>query len=760
MFDRVTRCTGSLLKCEAGPPLAWWVRTNHRGCVGRLAAGFLLTLGLAVAAAAQTPVSSAFSYQGRISDASGPINGTADLIVTLFNAQSGGAAVGTANNLSNIAVSDGLFTTALDFGVDAVASDARWLEIAVRSPAGSGTYTTLTPRQPLTAAPVAWYAMRARDAERPWQLTAEDGYWLSLPTNVGQVNGVSIGAGNSPAARLHVRTGAFFPAEAMRIEDFFQRSQLRIATPESEGRVTLQAWNGQTNTAGPLSLNVGGGNVGIGTASPGSKLDVAGTVESDGFKLNGNGAAAGRVLTSDAAGVASWQAPASGSQWITNGSNIGYTAGNVGIGNTTPHASFRLQTTGGSGAWRGAIAATGTTNSAVMGEANGVATIGGHNAALSAWSNLSINPGGGNVGIGTTTPDMAVDLRLNDIVGSSATSVGQHDPTNRGTKVSFGHRVFGTTEFVGMRTLIGAGTNGCGNTADIRFDTWECGTSVSREVMRITGGGEVGIGTSTPTSKLDVAGMVTADDLTISSTNFTAALVESNNTLGTWLNLRNSSVGGRYWQLISTGSSNGQGAGKLLIGNGTSAGSHTNAITVEADGDVGIGTFAPAAKLDVIGTARVSVLQITGGSDVAEPFNINEGTEARRHEGTKVEPGMVVTIDPDRVGELRISGKAYDRTVAGIISGANGVNPGMVLTQAGSVADGKHPVALTGRVWCWCDADAAGPINAGDMLTTSDTPGHAMRVADHGQAAGAIIGKAMSSLKSGKGLVLVLVNLQ
>jgi hypothetical protein len=326
--------------------------------------------------------------------------------------------------------------------------------------------------------------------------------------------------------------------------------------------------------------------------------------------------------------------------------------------------------------------------------------------------------------------------------------------------VSFGHRVFGTTEFVGMRTLIGAGTNGCGNTADIRFDTWECGTSVSREVMRITGGGEVGIGTSTPTSKLDVAGMVTADDLTISSTNFTAALVESNNTLGTWLNLRNSSVGGRYWQLISTGSSNGQGAGKLLIGNGTSAGSHTNAITVEADGDVGIGTFAPAAKLDVIGTARVSVLQITGGSDVAEPFNINEGTEARRHEGTKVEPGMVVTIDPDRVGELRISGKAYDRTVAGIISGANGVNPGMVLTQAGSVADGKHPVALTGRVWCWCDADAAGPINAGDMLTTSDTPGHAMRVADHGQAAGAIIGKAMSSLKSGKGLVLVLVNLQ
>ena len=98
--------------------------------------------------------------------------------------------------------------------------------------------------------------------------------------------------------------------------------------------------------------------------------------------------------------------------------------------------------------------------------------------------------------------------------------------------------------------------------------------------------------------------------------------------------------------------------------------------------------------------------------------------------------------------------------MARLISGANGVNPGMVLTQTGSIADGKHPVALTGRVWCWCDANAAGPISAGDMLTTSDTPGHAMRVGDHDQANGAVIGKAMSSLKSGKGMVLVLVNLQ
>ena len=59
-----------------------------------------------------------------------------------------------------------------------------------------------------------------------------------------------------------------------------------------------------------------------------------------------------------------------------------------------------------------------------------------------------------------------------------------------------------------------------------------------------------------------------------------------------------------------------------------------------------------------------------------------------------------------------------------------------------------------------CDADANGPIEAGDMLTTSDTAGHAMKVTDYGLANGAVIGKAMSSLEAGKGLVLVLVSLK
>ena len=58
-------------------------------------------------------------------------------------------------------------------------------------------------------------------------------------------------------------------------------------------------------------------------------------------------------------------------------------------------------------------------------------------------------------------------------------------------------------------------------------------------------------------------------------------------------------------------------------------------------------------------------------------------------------------------------------------------------------------------------ADTAnGPIKPGDLLTTSATPGYAMKVADHAKAQGAILGKAMTGLKAGQGFVLVLVSLQ
>jgi len=98
--------------------------------------------------------------------------------------------------------------------------------------------------------------------------------------------------------------------------------------------------------------------------------------------------------------------------------------------------------------------------------------------------------------------------------------------------------------------------------------------------------------------------------------------------------------------------------------------------------------------------------------------------------------------------------------VAGIVSGANGVQPGLMLQQNGTAAIGHHPVALTGRVWCHADADAGGAIVPGDLLTSATAPGHAMKAADRSRTFGAILGKAMTPLPKGKGMVLVLVSLQ
>ncbi len=160
-------------------------------------------------------------------------------------------------------------------------------------------------------------------------------------------------------------------------------------------------------------------------------------------------------------------------------------------------------------------------------------------------------------------------------------------------------------------------------------------------------------------------------------------------------------------------------------------------------------------QADVGGEGRVitQALQITGGADLSEKFEIAATRE------TAPEPGMIVCIDPDETGRLVVSSRACDRSVAGIVSGAGGVKPGMLMGQVGTVADGRHPVALSGRVYCWMDA-GHGAIQRGDLITTSPTPGHGMRVSDYQKAHGAIIGKAMSSLEKGRGLVLVLVSLQ
>jgi hypothetical protein len=173
----------------------------------------------------------------------------------------------------------------------------------------------------------------------------------------------------------------------------------------------------------------------------------------------------------------------------------------------------------------------------------------------------------------------------------------------------------------------------------------------------------------------------------------------------------------------------------------------------DAFGDAGGGTqlmrLGNSGTLLVSGRVETPTLKITGGADVAEPFAMSRKDIAK---------GAVVIIDEDNPGHLKLSDRAYDMRVAGIVSGANGVQAGISLNQQG-VLDGGQNVALSGRVYVLADASNS-PIKPGDLLTTAATPGHAMKVTDYAKAQGAILGKAMSGLKGGKGMVQVLVTLQ
>ena len=110
---------------------------------------------------AATALGTSFTYQGRLTDAGSPANGTYDLRFILWDAEPGGAQVGTTQTKDDVVVTNGLFSVDLDFGASAWNGDARWVEIAVRAGASTGTYTVLSPRQPVSPTPYALFAKAA-----------------------------------------------------------------------------------------------------------------------------------------------------------------------------------------------------------------------------------------------------------------------------------------------------------------------------------------------------------------------------------------------------------------------------------------------------------------------------------------------------------------------------------------------------------------------------------------------------------------------
>src|SRR5262249_45150928 len=142
-------------------------------CIRPPAPGTCICLALALGqiAVLAAPMGTAFTYHGRLTDGGGPATGNYDLNFSLSDSASRRALVGTPPTitLAPVAVSNGLFTVALDFGGLTFAGDGRWLEITVRTNGAVSPPTILAPRQPLTPSPYALFASGAASAESvPW----------------------------------------------------------------------------------------------------------------------------------------------------------------------------------------------------------------------------------------------------------------------------------------------------------------------------------------------------------------------------------------------------------------------------------------------------------------------------------------------------------------------------------------------------------------------------------------------------------------
>jgi len=333
----------------------------------------------------------------------------------------------------------------------------------------------------------------------------------------------------------------------------------------------------------------------------------------------------------------------------------------------------------------------------------------------------------GNVGIGTAVPGKKLQ-------------VGNNTTSNAEGMIRLGSRS-GTN---GSNRLWDIGvpeTDGVSSGIGYSFIIDDTQNSTECEFMVKFDSGHVGIGTTTPTAPLQVVRPVVT----------TAASTVEFKTLSEVFGVT------RYTTMAFEGGSidvSGTGLSNSLNLNGTSssavriAGGGGDVILASGGGNVGIGTTSPTVKLDVVGTARVSILEISG-ADLAEKFPMSEPGE----------PGTVVVIDSDRAGALRPSRGSYDTRVAGVISGAGGLSVGAVLGQC-TTDPGAQAIAMSGRVWTRCDATECA-IEPGDLLTTSGRPGQAMKAVDSTRSHGAVIGKAMTPLARGEsGLVLVLINLQ
>lgn len=588
----------------------------------------------------------------------------------------------------------------------------------------------------------------------------------------------------------------------------------------------------QWATNGNNINNTNTGSVGIGTSDPSlqgsvnSKLTIVQTDGQTAFSFGNTGGVPRFALNGNADGSWTFYDFAGGS-WLPG---LTQKLGNIGIGTSSPGALLEINksqnagttiimdnayTAAGNSAYSGVYIKQAGANRFFFGSVNnGNTAQNGGPGAVQLW-NFVNGPmlfatnsvermridGAGNLGIGIQSPMFRTHIvggagaPSTSGVGSGTLLIGDTTQAQTGSLL-LGY-VSGTSGYSWMQSYGGLPLqiNPLGNNTLIN-----------------TVAGSVGVGTSTPAYKLDVAGQIRSTsgfvfpDGTVQTTAATGGGGGSSQWITTGANIyyNTGSIGigtsspGAKLDIISSGNSRvlagdgctaapgtygGIGLGinsfnncqnYALLSNGVElyvnapstsgnihfrTGNNGNAGTdymtvVGSTGNVGIGTSSPQAKLDVQGNVSVTGNVTATGNIAAKYQDVAEWVPSSQ----KLSAGTVVILDPEKSNQVIASTEAYDTRVAGVISDS----PGVILGEGG---EGKLKVATTGRVRVRVDATNA-PIKIGDLLVTSDEEGVAMKSVPmeiNGRkihAPGTIIGKALEPLEKGKGEILVLLSLQ
>jgi hypothetical protein len=533
----------------------------------------------------------------------------------------------------------------------------------------------------------------------------------------------NVGLGTaSPNERLHVNggmvvTGAAseqtgvnglflgFSGTAANIDAVQQGTDFRALSMSAKS-LSFNTWNGSALVLGLYQSSTG--NVGVGTASPLFKLDVAGQVRSSsgGFVFPD-----GSTQTTASVGTVTG---------VTAGTGLtgGGTTGSLTLTNSDPGSSQFIFKNVANAAGATQFSA-GSNNDAILFEGTGgttvsfnatakKVTINSSSSASSGWTDggsiVRLTSSTANVGIGTDSPTVPLDVQT-PVTAATANGVRL------------------------QQTLSAGANNGTLNGLYIN-PTFNDGMAVGNaHNALVTVGGNVGIGTASTGAGLDVQ--------------------------NAGVPVGGASYGARFQQAIPSSGNNSNSTAVLInptFNDGAAVGVSHNGLVV-ASGNVGIGNLNPTHTLEVNGTINASDV-ITGKAINATYQDVAEWVPSSQ----KLSAGTVVVLDKSRTNHVLASSKAYDTGVAGVVSDS----PGVILGQGGG---DKLKVATTGRVKVKVDATRA-PIGVGDLLVTSDVEGVAMKSVpvDLGgtqiHRPGTIIGKALEPLDKGTGEILVLLSLQ